>query len=203
MASIPQPVANIFKAAHIPANELSIAACTPGFIVTHSTTGKQYFTKTGENVCEMRGEVESLLAMSKTSTGLVPKVLGFEVSPDGQEATVVTDWFDLSSARGGHTQRGLGWKLAQMHMPPPEGTEGYEGKYGFSVPTYCGATEQDNTWEESWEVFWRDRRLGNLVSRIGDKEVSALWEDMKRKCVTIPMRHIFSIAPHSLGGIDC
>lgn len=199
MPSIPQPVANIFKATHIPANELSIAACTPGFIVTHSTTGKQYFTKTGENVCEMRGEVESLLAMSKTSTGLVPKVLGFEVSPDGQEATMVTDWFDLSSARGGHTQRGLGWKLAQMHMPPPEGTEGYEGKYGFSVPTYCGATEQDNTWEESWEVFWRDRRLGNLVSRIGDKEVIALWEDMKRKCVTIPIV-IYSQSPLTHSG---
>lgn len=191
MPSIPQPVANIFKAAHIPANELSISACTSGFIVTHSTTGKQYFTKTNENVCEMRGEVESLLAMSKTSRGLVPKVLGFEVSPDGGEATMVTQWFDLSSARGGHTQRGLGWKLAQMHMPPPEGTEGYEGKYGFSVPTYCGETEQDNTWEESWEVFWRDRRLGNLVSRIGDKEINALWEDMKKRCVKI------LIGPHS------
>lgn len=184
MSSIPQPVANIFKAAHIPTNELSISACTPGFIVTHSATGKQYFTKADENVGQMRGEVESLVAMSKTSAGLVPKVLGFEVSPDGGEATMVTQWFDLSSARGGHTQRGLGWKLAQMHMPPPEGTEGYEeGKYGFSVPTYCGATEQDNTWEESWEVFWRDRRLGNLVGLIGDKEINALWEDMKRKCV--------------------
>lgn len=183
MPTITQPIANIFKAAHIPANELSIAASTSGFIITHSTTGKQYFTKTDRNVPQMLGEVASLLAMSKTSRGLVPEVLGFEVSPDGKEATMVTQWFDLSSARGGHTQRGLGSKLAQMHMPPPEGTEGYEGKYGFPVPTHCGATEQDNTWEESWEVFWRDRRLGNLVNRIGDKEINALWEDMKRKCV--------------------
>lgn len=142
----------------------------------------------------MRGEVASLLAMSKTSTGLVPEVLGFEVSPDGKEATMVTQWFDLSSARGGHTQRGLGSKLAQMHMPPPEGTEGYEGKYGFPVPTHCGATEQDNTWEESWEVFWRDRRLGNLVNRIGDKEINALWEDMKRRAVPL-LLHSFSPAP--------
>lgn len=79
-------------------------------------------------------------------------------------------------------------------MPPPEGTEGYEGKYGFPVPTHCGATEQDNTWEESWEVFWRDRRLGNLVNRIGDKEINALWEDMKRKAVPL-LLHSFSPAP--------
>ncbi|OWT39191.1 fructosamine kinase [Cryptococcus neoformans Bt1] len=194
MPTITQPIANIFKAAHIPANELSIAASTSGFIITHSTTGKQYFTKTDRNVPQMRGEVASLLAMSKTSRGLVPEVLGFEVSPDGKEATMVTQWFDLSSARGGHTQRGLGSKLAQMHMPPPEGTEGYEGKYGFPVPTHCGATEQDNTWEESWEVFWRDRRLGNLVNRIGDKEINALWEDMKRKAVPL-LLHSFSPAP--------
>lgn len=79
-------------------------------------------------------------------------------------------------------------------MPPPEGTEGYEGKYGFPVPTHCGATEQDNTWEESWEVFWRDRRLGNLVNRIGDKEINALWEDMKRRAVPL-LLHSFSPAP--------
>lgn len=104
MPTITQPIANIFKAAHIPANELSIAASTSGLIITHSTTGKQYFTKTDRNVPEMRGEVASLVAMSKTSTGLVPELLGFEVSPDGKEGTMVTQWFDLSSARGGHTQ---------------------------------------------------------------------------------------------------
>jgi protein-ribulosamine 3-kinase len=68
-----------------------------------------------------------------------------------------------------------------MHTRPPEGTPGYTGEYGFAVPTHCGVTEQDNTWEDSWEVFYRDRRLGDLVKRIGDGQISKEWDRLKQR----------------------
>jgi fructosamine-3-kinase len=42
-------------------------------------------------------------------------------------------------------------------------------------------TEQDNTWEEDWETFYRDRRLGDLVRRIGDEQVTQAWERLQEK----------------------
>jgi fructosamine-3-kinase len=55
------------------------------------------------------------------------------------------------------------------------------GAYGFGVPIFCGPTQQDNTWEASWEVFFRDRRLGDVVRRIGERGVEDLWARMKER----------------------
>ena len=57
----------------------------------------------------------------------------------------------------------------------------YTGKYGFGVPTHCGVSELDNTWEESWEVFYRDRRLGDVIGKIEDSEINQEWAKMKDK----------------------
>jgi fructosamine-3-kinase len=146
-------------------------------------SGTSWFAKTGHNVSQMQGETAGLRAMAATAPpGLVPRVLGFEVSPHGQEAAMVSQYFDLTSGKNAaETQRELGRKLAKMHTRPPEGTPGYTGQYGFAIPTHCGVTEQDNTWEESWEFFYRERRLGDLVKRIGDGQISKEWDKLKQK----------------------
>jgi protein-ribulosamine 3-kinase len=122
--------------------------------------------------------------MALTAPTLVPRLIGLEISEDGGEAGMVSEYFDLSSARSPEIQKQLGRKLAEMHrVPLPEdgGREGYTGKFGFDVPTFCGVTEQDNRWEEDWGVFFRDRRLGDMVRRIDDKDISKVWEGMKEK----------------------
>ncbi|TXT06142.1 hypothetical protein VHUM_03615 [Vanrija humicola] len=68
-------------------------------------------------------------------------------------------------------------------MHTPSGTA-----YGFECITHCGATAQNNAWNESWEAFFRDQRLGDLVARIGEPRITALWEDMCAGAVPLLLR---------------
>ncbi|WVW86582.1 hypothetical protein I302_108632 [Kwoniella bestiolae CBS 10118] len=188
-------LSQIFSQSSIPLSELepSSRGC-----YLHKPTGMMYFTKTQSDIPQMRGEIEGLLAMGRTTDGLglVPKVLGFEIDEDKGECGMVTQYFKLGSSSK-NMQKELGEKIAKMHSVPPsnEGTgEGYTGKYGFNVPTHCGVTEQDNSWEGSWEVFYRDRRLGDLVTRIGDREINKEWEVMKERAVPL-LLHSFDPPP--------
>lgn len=53
------------------------------------------------------------------------------------------------------------------------------------MPTHCGATEQDNTWDDDWGRFFADRRLGDLVNRLGDPTITKEWERLREKCVMV------------------
>lgn len=201
----PLPLSIFAKSKYSP-QDLSIA----GNIVTHNPTSLRFFTRTvtGRDIPQMRGEAAGLRAMALTAPDLVPKIIGFEVDESKREAGMVTQYFDFGGGGGsssGETQRDLARKIAKMHTEPKNNGGGssrglhddeegntidaddrdykWTGKYGFGVPTHCGVTEQDNTWEESWEVFYRDRRLGDLVRRIGDKQISEEWERMKSRWV--------------------
>jgi protein-ribulosamine 3-kinase len=159
-----------------------------GNIVTHTPTSKKYLTRiaSGSALPQMKGEAAGLQAMGLTSKDLAPELIGFEV--EGGEGGMVSEYWDLGGKGGGDYQRELAKKIAQMHSPPPlqkgedevEGVE-YTGKYGFGVPTHCGISELDNTWEESWEVFYRDRRLADVIKKINDSDLNKEWEKMKNK----------------------
>jgi protein-ribulosamine 3-kinase len=165
---------------------------TSGNIVTHTPTSKKYLTRiaTGQALPQMKGEAAGLLAMALTSKKLAPELIGFEV--ENGEGGMVSEYWDLGGKGGEGYQRELARKIAQMHSPPPprkdddasEGVE-YTGKYGFGVPTHCGISQLDNTWEESWEVFYRDRRLGDVIKKINDNDINDEWEKMKNKYVHI------------------
>jgi protein-ribulosamine 3-kinase len=163
-----------------------------GNITTHLPTSNRYLTRiaSGPSLPQMKGEAAGLLAMGLTSTDLAPNLIGFEISEDGNEGGMVSDYWDLGGKGGEEYQRELARKIAAMHTPPDnrdggtgEGTEGWEytGKYGFGVPTHCGVSELDNTWEESWEVFYRDRRLEDVIGKINDGQLNDEWDKMKNK----------------------
>ncbi|KAJ9121023.1 hypothetical protein QFC24_005004 [Naganishia onofrii] len=153
----------------------------------HEPTKTTIFFKvaSGRAVPQLIGEATGLEALNDAALGLVPKLYGFGYDgSDHRQACMITQWFEMhGSWRDKHHQRELGRKLAQMHTYREDA--GHGGRFGFAVPTHCGATEQDNTWEDSWEVFFRDRRLGDLVHRIGDKAISQSWEKMKSKAVPL------------------
>ncbi|KAI8812603.1 Fructosamine/Ketosamine-3-kinase [Cladochytrium replicatum] len=82
------------------------------------------------------------------------------------------------SGRGGPAgQARLGEKLAQMHQ-----FKSPTGKFGFHVHNTIGSTPQDNTWEDDWVTFYRDRRLGPMIelvcSRFSDPEVRQLADKL-------------------------
>lgn len=145
-------------------------------IIEDTSTGQKYYAKTGTNVLQMQGEAAGLCAMASSLRGFVPEVYEVVISEDGEEAGMVSQYFDLSSCRGSEAQKQLGWKLAMMHASTER-----VGKFEFDVPTHCGVTEQDNTWEGDCSTFFRDRRLGDLVRRIGDEQISTEWERLKER----------------------
>lgn len=137
-----------------------------------------YFTKISSSLPQLRAENASLIALSATAPeGFVPRP--FALLEEGGRGAMISQYFNLG---GSKNQRELGLKLAQMHQKPPQDRWdglGYTGKFGFAMPTYCGVTEQDNTWSDSWKEFFVERRLGDMVRRIGDSGVKAEWERMK------------------------
>jgi len=196
-------IAKAFESKGYNLSDLSVA----GNIVTHTPTSERYLTRTatGSGLSQMKGEAQGLIAMSLTSTRLAPRLIALEISEDGREAAMISDYWDLGPGKSSpETQRELARKIAKMHTPPhvneddphyattqnssnssksqrEKGGYRYTGKYGFGVSTHCGVSELDNTWEESWEVFYRDRRLGDVVGKIDDSEINQEWAKMKDK----------------------
>lgn len=66
-----------------------------------------------------------------------------------------------------------------MHLAPPPAE--YASSFGFPVPTNCGETVQDNTIERSWAAFFGKRRIGDVVDRIGDKDLQRLNGDLQQR----------------------
>lgn len=159
-------------------------------------SGGTYYAKlarTPRALAALHAEAAGLQAMGRTAPpGLVPRVW---VEEGAGEAVMVTEFAQSGCGygrRGGDAQAALGRAVAVMHRPPPCSAGGddagemgpggeYTGKYGFHMPTHCGATAQDNTWEASWEVFFAERRMGVVVRLLGDARVARAWEAMKRR----------------------
>lgn len=162
-------------------------------LLYHEPTQTTIFTKIahGKDVPQLIGEATGLQAMGEAAPDLVPRLFGYgydDEDPTHHQACMISQWFEMrGSWRDATHQRQLGEKLARMHRYRQDA--GHGGRFGFMVPTHCGVTEQDNTWEEDWETFFRERRLGELVRRIGDRAISTSWETLKQKLVrTVPPR---------------
>lgn len=83
---------------------------------------------------------------------------------------------DLASISAAQQSR-LAEMVAQMHLAPaPNGQ-----RFGFAVPTCCGATQQDNSEEDSWAEFFSKRRIGDLVERIEDPELDKLGKEVQQR----------------------
>lgn len=105
------------------------------------------------------GEKESLEAIAEAVLGFAPKPLLVGSLPNGG-AFLVTTFLQLSGSHDSRMQVLFARRLAQLHS-----TCSPNGKFGFSVVTMCGTTEQDNTWENDWETFFRERRLKPMIDK--------------------------------------
>ncbi|GHJ83892.1 hypothetical protein NliqN6_0294 [Naganishia liquefaciens] len=179
---------------HLPSSiKVSDLKSRSGSLLFHEPTQTTLFTKVarGKDVPQLIGEAEGLQAMGSAAPALVPKIysFGYDDPQSRKEAYMISQWFEMAgSCRDAQHQRELGRKLAEMHRYRPEAD--HKDRFGFGVPTHCGVTEQDNTWEESWNVFYRDRRLADLVRSIGDPAISQSWEKLKRRAIPLLLSSI-------------
>ena len=135
-----------------------------------SSTGQRYFAKIGSasDKDQFLGEAESLKAMYAAAPRLVPRMIGSGVIDSGSKERdsdlgrpfFLSEYKDigpLSSAAA----KVLGKRLAtELHAYNSE-----DDRYGFHVPTYCGATRQDNGWFETWQECF-DALIGGLVDKL-------------------------------------
>lgn len=135
-----------------------------------SSTGARYYAKIGSSSerDQYAGEAESLKAMNIAAPGLSPKILvsGVTDGSDGESAGqpyFLSEYKDLSGRLTDEAADVLAKRLAtELHA--------YKSDmgFGFAVPTFCGATRQENGWYDTWAEFY-SQLIGGLLSKLKRK----------------------------------
>ncbi|KAG0707514.1 Fructosamine/Ketosamine-3-kinase [Suillus ampliporus] len=169
-----------------------------------SSSGRKYYAKVGSlsEREQFLGEAESLRAIHNAAPGLAPQVFTAAGS-DGSAATserpfFLSEYRDITSLTSNHKAgEVLGMRLA---------TELHEYKstmgFGFHVPTFCGATRQDNGWHQTWEECY-SAMIGSLLSKLRNKdrfsELCSKGEQVRSKVIPHLLRPL-EIEPVLLHG---
>jgi len=99
-------------------------------------------------------EAEGLEALRAVGSPIViPRVIAAAAPLDGDPAFLILEYLKPAD-RGDDTRLGEG--LAVLHRS-------HGDAFGFPSPSYCGATRQENAWDDSWPAFYRDRRIEPLL----------------------------------------
>lgn len=102
-------------------------------------------------------EAECLEELSKAHHSLViPTVFVKTKAEKDQPAFLVTDFLQPTSGNSSAQDEVLGRGIAELHRHQQE-------QYGFYHNNYCGATPQDNTWNEDWVDFFGQQRIWFLL----------------------------------------
>lgn len=142
-SQIPQ---SLLKALHAIDSTASYSGTVPLII---SSKGAVYYAKSGssQESDHYIGEVAALNLMKKAAPSLAPSVLAFGHALEGLNEVpyLITEYKDLGPLSGKATIT-LAKRLAtELHA-----FKSKEG-FGFSVPTFCGATRQANGWFDTWD----------------------------------------------------
>ena len=58
---------------------------------------------------------------------------------------------------------------------------GKESRYGFHVPTHLANIPNDNTWQDSWEAFFRQLMIRMFGKGVGAQTHDKAYEDLKQE----------------------
>ena len=111
-----------------------------------------------------RREAEGLAALAASGTSLkIPSSIALTPDEPGKPSLLVLEYLE-SDADGAskRTWEQLGRGLAELHHAGEE-------RFGFDRDNYCGLTLQENEWSDDWAGFYRQRRIGALVDRLGKR----------------------------------
>jgi protein-ribulosamine 3-kinase len=146
-----------------------------------SRNGTHYFAKIGAEREEEQyvGEAESLKQIAIAAPGLAPRVL--VSGSDRNRPYMISEYKNLTSLTD-TAARQLGVRLAtELHQ-----YNGSEKRFGFEIPTYCGATRLENGWFDSWDACF-GAMLGDLLSQLAKKgafpSLCRKGQDVRQTCV--------------------
>ncbi len=105
------------------------------------------------------GEAEALQELGKVSTLLqIPRVILAQTDP----ALLVTTFLEPAGGSTVQQDEQLGRGIAELHRCEHD-------RYGFYHDNYCGATPQDNRWNDNWVDFYGQQRIGHLLILLEQK----------------------------------
>jgi len=137
-----------------------------------SSDGGLYFCKIGSpaEALQYAGEAKSLEIMDAAAPGLVPKLLSFSTTESG-EPVWISEYKDIAPLNNNAAIL-LAKRLAtELHQKT--NSEGF----GFSIPTYCGATKLENGWFSTWAECY-SAMIGDLL---GQLEKKGRYQDLCQK----------------------
>ena len=104
-------------------------------------------------------EAEALQELGRVSTLLqIPRLILAQTDP----ALLVTTFLEPAGGSPVQQDEQLGRGIAELHR--------YEhDRYGFYHDNYCGATPQDNRWNDRWVDFYGQQRIGHLLKLLEQK----------------------------------
>lgn len=145
-----------------------------------SSQGTRYFAKIGSasERDQYVGEGLSLNEINKAAPGIAPKVF-VSGDSDGQPyfLSEYLDYGHLTNKASGTLAKKLATELHRYKS---------EKGFGFEVPTYCGATRQDNGWYETWEECYSEM-IGGLLVKLKHRgrfgELITKGEEVRRRYV--------------------
>ncbi|KIJ27365.1 hypothetical protein M422DRAFT_118533, partial [Sphaerobolus stellatus SS14] len=151
--------------------------------VHSKTSNRSYFVKLGtvHETEQYIGEAESLRAMYAACPGICPKLFQCSVDEKTRNSIFVSEYKKIG-ALGKTEAAELGRMLADMHLNGKSSS----GKFGFEIPTFCGATRMNNGWFDTWEEAY-DQKIAELLetleSRRGYQELCELGNKLRETCV--------------------
>lgn len=131
-----------------------------------SSSGATYYAKAGSHSEKEQysGESESLKHIYAAAPGLCPRVLSSGVNPDPDGTPYfISDYLDFSRLTTATTA-----KLAERLSKELHQHKSPNGRFGFDVPTFCGATRLENGWYDTWEACY-DALIGGLLDGLSKK----------------------------------
>ncbi|KAL4070592.1 Fructosamine/Ketosamine-3-kinase [Scleroderma citrinum] len=131
-----------------------------------SSSGKRYYAKVGSTgeTDQYIGEAESLRAIYEAAPRLAPRLLASGISGKEAPSEAGRPYF-LCEYKGIGALTIEAAEILGERLSKELHTFKSSNGYGFSVPTYCGATRQDNGWFGSWEECY-STMMRNLLQRL-------------------------------------
>lgn len=105
-------------------------------------------------------EAEGLEALRSAESELViPAVVAAAARVGNDPAFLILEYLPPAARNESEDDERLGRGLATIHCCRAE-------RFGFTSPSYCGTTRQDNRACDSWAEFYRERRLVPLLAAL-------------------------------------
>jgi len=118
------------------------------------------FMSEAMSLTAMLNAASSVRAPKPMHVGTLPRVGAY-----GPGAFMLLEWFDLApfGAQRKGAQRKLAEMLSELHTSH-KCVDVHQGRFGFPTSNYLALSPMDNTWGNSWTVFFARR----LAKQVGD-----------------------------------